>query len=105
MPEILSVVTWKRTYSDNFPLIDISELQPLPLSVCHLPLTRVPRGRPKKERFRKEDIRGPRGAAVAVQLAEIATTRSGYLIIILPAAAGDIFQVFPGDPIIRQIVS
>jgi hypothetical protein len=26
MPEILSVVTWKCTYSDNFPLIDILEL-------------------------------------------------------------------------------
>jgi zinc finger SWIM domain-containing protein 3 len=63
MLEILSVATWKRTYSDNFPLIDISELQ---VSLeCHPPLTRVPRGRPKKERYRKEDIRGPRGQAAA----------------------------------------
>ena len=27
-------------------------------------------GRPKKERYRKEDIRGPRGAAAARQLEE-----------------------------------
>jgi hypothetical protein len=26
MPEILSIATWKRTYSDNFPLIDITNL-------------------------------------------------------------------------------
>lgn len=34
MPEILSVETWKKTYHDNFPLADISDLQPLLLSVC-----------------------------------------------------------------------
>jgi hypothetical protein len=70
MPDILSVATWKLTYNDNFPLVDVSELQLLPLSMCHPPLTRVPRGRPKKERFRKEDVRGPRGAAAGLQLAE-----------------------------------
>jgi hypothetical protein len=70
MPEILSIATWKRTYSDNFPLIDITDLQPLPLFECHPPITGVPRGRPKKERYRKEDIRGPRGAAAARQLEE-----------------------------------
>jgi hypothetical protein len=31
---------------------------------------RVPQGRPKKERYRKEDIRGPRGMAAARQLEE-----------------------------------
>lgn len=69
MPEILSIATWKRTYTDSFPLIDISELQPLPAEPCHPPLTRVPYGRPKKERFRKDDVRRPRGAAAADQLA------------------------------------
>jgi hypothetical protein len=59
MLEILSIATWKRTYSDNFPLIKY-----------HPPITRVPRGRPKKERYRKEDIRGPRGAAAVAQLEE-----------------------------------
>src|SRR6266536_4682278 len=70
MPDVLSVETWKKTYSSNFPLIDISDLEPLPLSECHPPLTRVPRGRPKKERFRKEDIRGPRGEGAAQAMAE-----------------------------------
>ena len=68
--DVLSVKTWKKTYSSNFPLIDISNLEPLPLSECHPPLTRVPRGRLKKERFRKEDIRGPRGGSVAQVMAE-----------------------------------
>jgi hypothetical protein len=36
----------------------------------HPLLTRVPRGRPKKERFRKDKIRGPRGEAVAQAMAE-----------------------------------
>jgi len=70
MPEILNITTWKKTYTSNFLLIDISDLQPLPLSVCHPPLTRVLRGRPKKERFRKENVRGPRGEAVAQAMAE-----------------------------------
>lgn len=70
MPDILTVATWKKTYFSNFPLIDISELQQLPFSECHPPLTRVPRGRPKKERFRKEDVRGLRGEAAAAALIE-----------------------------------
>jgi hypothetical protein len=60
----------EKSYTSNFPLIDISDLQQLPFSVCHPPLTRVPRGRPKKERFRKDKIRGPRGAAAAAMMAE-----------------------------------
>jgi hypothetical protein len=51
----------------------VSGLQLLPLSVYHLSLTRVPRGRPEKKRFRKEDVRGPRGPAVGLQLAEPAS--------------------------------
>jgi hypothetical protein len=71
MPEILIIIsTWKKTYSSNFPLIDISELQPLPLSECHPPLTRVPRGRPKRERFRKGETRAPRGEAAAATMVE-----------------------------------
>ena len=70
MPDVLSVKTRKKTYSSNFPLIDISDLEPLPLSKYHPPLTRVPRGRPKKERFRKQDIRGPRGEAAEQATAE-----------------------------------
>jgi hypothetical protein len=70
MPEALTIATWKKTYTSNFPLIDITELLPLPLSECHPPLTRVPRGRPKKERFRREDTRGPRGEAAAQAMRE-----------------------------------
>jgi hypothetical protein len=36
----------------------------------HPPLTQVPRGRPKKVRFRKDKIRGPRGEAAAQAMAE-----------------------------------
>jgi hypothetical protein len=36
----------------------------------HSPLTRARRGRPKKERFRKDRIRGPRGEAAAQAMAE-----------------------------------
>jgi hypothetical protein len=68
--EVVRDASIKYTYNNNFPLVDVSELQPLPLSVCHPPLTRVPRGRPKKERFRKADVRGHRGAAAGLQLAE-----------------------------------
>jgi hypothetical protein len=70
MPEELSIDTWKKTYLSNFPLIDVSDLTQLPPSDCHPPLTRVPRGRPKKERFRKDNIRGPKGEAAAHAMAE-----------------------------------
>lgn len=49
MPEILSINTWKRTYSDNFPMINVSDLQPLPLSEFHTPLTRSKRSAQKGE--------------------------------------------------------
>ena len=72
MLESLLVETWRKTYTSNFPLIDVSDLEKLPFTDCHPPLTRVPRGRPKKERFRKDNIRGPRGDAAALALAETA---------------------------------
>ena len=58
------------TGSANLPLIDISDLQKLPFSGCHPPLTRAPRGCPKKKRFRKDKTRGPRGEAAAHAMAE-----------------------------------
>lgn len=70
MPKELSINTWQKTYSSNFPLIDVSDLSKAPFTDCHPPLTRVPRGRPKKERFRKDKIRGPRGEAAAQAMAE-----------------------------------
>jgi hypothetical protein len=70
MPEELSIDTWKKTYLLNFPLIDVSDVAQLPLSDCQPPLTRVPRGRPKKKRFRKDKIRGPKEEAAAQAMAE-----------------------------------
>jgi hypothetical protein len=67
---LLSILTWKKTYTSNFPLIDISDLIKLPLSECYPPLTRVLRSRPKKERFRKDKIRGPREEAIAQAIAK-----------------------------------
>jgi hypothetical protein len=72
MPESPSISTWKKIYTSNFPLIDISNLTKLPFSKCYPPLTRVPRGRLKKERFRKDKIRGPRGEAAAQAMAKLA---------------------------------
>jgi hypothetical protein len=66
IPELLSILIWKKIYTSNFPLIK------LPFSECYPPLTRVPRGRPKKERFRKDKIQGPRGEATAQAMAELA---------------------------------
>ena len=71
MLDILTVATWKKTYFSNFPLIDISKLQQLSFSECHPPLTRVLRSRPKKERFRKVDVRGSWGEAAAAALIDI----------------------------------
>jgi hypothetical protein len=108
MPEILSITTWKRTYSNNFPLIDITDLQPLPLFECHPPITRVPRGRPKKERYRKEDIRGPRVVAAARQLEEpagTATTRYGRLTTVQPMVEEDTSLALAGGLINNSIFS
>ena len=59
IPELLSISTWKKNYTLDFPLIDISDLQQLPFSIYHPPLTRVPRYWPKKERFKKDKVREP----------------------------------------------
>jgi hypothetical protein len=72
MPELLSILTWKKTYTSNFPLIDISDLTKLPLSECHPPLTRVPRSRLKKEKFKKDKIRGLKGEATTQAIAKLA---------------------------------
>jgi hypothetical protein len=58
-------------------MASLYELRDLPVEgdyffKCHHLLTQVPQGRPKKERYRKEDIYGPRGAAAARQLKELA---------------------------------
>jgi hypothetical protein len=37
MPKSLTISTWKKTYSSNFPMIDITDLTKLPFSECHPP--------------------------------------------------------------------
>lgn len=58
IPDDLSVNTWRQTYVTNVrPVI----FTPLPQDPeIQAPLTRVPRGRPRKERYRR-DARGQRG--------------------------------------------
>ena len=56
----LSVNTWRQTYANNMhPIIHIPGLAPNEPEI-QAPLTRIPRGRPRKERYRR-DARGQRG--------------------------------------------
>lgn len=59
LPPILSAANWAATYAVPLPPMDITDLQIG--EACHPPVTRVPRGRPKKERVSREDARRPRG--------------------------------------------
>jgi hypothetical protein len=58
---VMSAAQWVATYRVPLPPIDVSELAPDPRNVCKPPITRIPRGRPKKERVRREDARRPSG--------------------------------------------
>ena len=53
-PHLLSTSTWQQTYATNFLPVDISNLVS---DVIFPPLTRVPRGRPKKERICPNEAR------------------------------------------------
>jgi hypothetical protein len=59
VPPELTAERWKDVYSAPLPPINITELATT--ESCDPPITRVPRGRPKKERVRREDVRCPRG--------------------------------------------
>lgn len=61
LPAVLSAAQWAATYTTPLVPIDISSLETLADEICEPPVTRVPRGRPKKERVRREDMRCPRG--------------------------------------------
>ena len=69
IPEAWLIETWKATYAEIMDLVDISGLQgTAPGAVigatpeeCHLLNTRIPRGRPRKNRFHKKDNRGTEG--------------------------------------------
>lgn len=62
LPPGLSAEVWRDSYEVPMPPIDVSELVAgHGLPACFPPVTRIPRGRPKKERVRREDARRPRG--------------------------------------------
>jgi hypothetical protein len=77
LPRSLSIATWAASYEAALPPIDISGLKPTfdddadddadAISICNPPLTRVPRGRPRKKRLDKANFRASRGAT-AVEL-------------------------------------
>ena len=65
MPAVLSIATLRAQYSTPLPPVDISTLAALDTDRCEPPMTRVPRGRPRKERFRREEARARRGIAAS----------------------------------------
>ena len=65
IPEAWSIETWKATYAETMDLVDISGLQGPAPGECHPPNTRVPRGRPRKNRFHKKDNRGAEDLSLA----------------------------------------
>lgn len=61
LPPVLSTAVWQEAFQSPLPPIDISTLRPLIEEPCWAPATRIPRGRPRKERIRVGQGRGPRG--------------------------------------------
>ena len=61
LPPALSTATWAAMYMTPIPPVDTTDLVVRDDEECNPPVTRVPRGRPKKERYRKEETRAPRG--------------------------------------------
>jgi hypothetical protein len=61
LPPVLSTAVWQEAFTTPLPPIDISVLCPCSDEPCWAPATRVPRGRPRKERMRVGEGRGPRG--------------------------------------------
>jgi len=65
LPQFCSVQTWQNTYSSNFHPIVFGPHIPPPEPhtdseeelACNAPRTRIPRGRPKKERYRRGEAR------------------------------------------------
>jgi hypothetical protein len=69
IPGAWLIETWKAIYAETMDLMDISGLQEaIPGAATgeyHLLNTRVPRGRPRKNRFYKKDNRGAEGLVLA----------------------------------------
>jgi hypothetical protein len=57
LPNAFSAAQWAAQFEAPMPPVDVSELEVIENDPCEPPITRVPRGRPKKERFRKEAAR------------------------------------------------
>jgi hypothetical protein len=76
LPALLSTETWIASYAEaTMPPVDIRGLKPQTSThedsdsdndnegeVCNPPLTRIPRGRPKKKKMDKATYRASRGA-------------------------------------------
>ena len=60
LPASLSIETWIATYEAPLPPIHITGLRPQEEEPCNPPLTRVPRGRPKKKREERATYRASR---------------------------------------------
>lgn len=61
LPPILSTTQWAAAYRVLLPPIDVSGLTINLRNICDPLVIRIPSGRPKKERVRREDARRPRG--------------------------------------------
>ena len=77
LPASMSIVRWAASYEAVLPPIDISGLKPAyndpdddadAIGICNPPLTRIPRGRPRKVRLDKASYRASRGTAAADML-------------------------------------
>jgi hypothetical protein len=79
---LLSTKTWIASYAEAImPPVDICDLKPQTSThedsnsdneseVCNPPLTRIPRGRPKKKRMDKATYRASHGADATDMLAD-----------------------------------
>ena len=82
LPSVLSTATWAESFAAALPPVSIANLSPAAEDDCNPPITRVPRGRPKKERIRTEEGRGSRGLkegdmGAAVASSQLLTHRCG----------------------------
>ena len=57
LPQAHTVEQWDRQYRGRLRIIVLDELKPNVLFFCTAPITRQPRGRPRKERIRTDTVR------------------------------------------------
>lgn len=61
LQEALTTQHWRSQYLASLPPVNIADLEPVAEYRCEPPPMRIPRGWPKKECVREEDVRKPRG--------------------------------------------